>query len=120
MMMDHETWLAGILKTISGIADEESLKRLWLSVRTDDYDSPDEVFCRFFDDFDADNFIDNCCLQLPHVSREQCLMLAKFRDALNEYGKKHGEHLSPEELLEDPEWHQVCKMAKDVMAMFRM
>lgn len=117
-MMDHEIWLAGILEVISDIADEESQKRLWLNVGSGDYDSPDEVFCRFFDDYDADNFIDNDCLHSPKVSREQCLMLSKFRDVLTEYGKKHGDFLSPEVLLGDPEWHQVCKMAKDVIAIF--
>jgi hypothetical protein len=119
-MANLEAVLAGIVETISAIADEESQRRLWLGARTDDYDSPDEVFCRFFDDYNADHFIDNDCLQSPLASREQCLMLAKFRDALNEYSNRHGEHLSPEVLLVDPEWHHVCQMARDVIAMFNV
>lgn len=125
-MMDQKTWLKSILNVISKFADKESQEQAWLVGKDGrlagndrNFPVPEELFCQFFDDFDAKNFIETNCLKRLTISKEQCLAIKFFVDELEKYGNQHGDFLTPEAMLKDIEWFKIRKLAKQVLTTFR-
>jgi len=90
-----------------GIADEAHQRTSWFGVGPW-INSPDEQFCRFFDDADVPEFLSRANNRL---SDEQALHLTKLNVMMRKLSDNTLDIIKPEDLIDDPRWQEIRKQA---------
>jgi hypothetical protein len=114
--------LANFLDSVSFIADEELQRAVWVSGRqgVSSVITLGELYAQFFDDNDLDNFIADD-LDTSPLSGEQKKAIRQLRDALNDFSKAPGKMpnaMSDAELVDDPEWKRLVRLARATLTVF--
>jgi hypothetical protein len=118
-MMAYDEWLKNLISVVKVIADQEYQERVWLRGEGPQVDSWDEMICRFFDDYDGDNFVDNH-MATAGLSECQQQSLRALRDALNAYSDRIGDEYSLQAILNDPAWQDIRDgIAKETLHCFQ-
>lgn len=119
-MMGYREWIGGLLSIVKEIADKDFQERVWLQGRGIEVSSWEEMLCKFFDDYDADNFVDNH-MDAAGLSVQQQHAMKDLRDALNNYSDRIGDSYSVQQILDDSEWHRIRDdIAKTTLNRFHM
>lgn len=107
-----EQTIKNIYNDILEMSDLELQKKLWLNQNNDTglISSYTELMCRLFDDNDIESFINKEAIEkgLPEKIIIEIRLLKRL---LNSYNEKQ----SDQEILEDPEWHNIMEQAKMVL-----
>jgi hypothetical protein len=119
-MMAYDEWLKNLISVVKVIADQEYQERVWLRGEGPQVDSWDEMICRFFDDYDGDNFVDNH-MATAGLSERQQQSLRALRDALNAYSERIGDNCPLQTILNDPDWQSIRDLtAKQTLQCFEL
>lgn|GEM_PF-1481320 len=105
-MMQYEDWIKSLISVVKVVADKEYQERVWLRGEGPEVDSWDETINRFFDDYDADNFVENHMVAAG-LSESQQHSLRDLRDALNRYNDRIGDDYLLQTILNDPGWQRI-------------
>lgn len=107
--------LQNLIDTIIDIADPDYQYRIWVKGLGPEVDSFAETMCYFFDELE---FV------LPNykkyeISEKQYQLLIDLRDAVKAFSDEVPGMADPEiEILPNPEWHKIQKLAKEVLRAF--
>jgi hypothetical protein len=109
----RKTILKRCLETIEGISDVEYQKRVWIRGEGPECDDFDEQMVFFFDDGEPifESYKDF------GISDEQYQLLMKFHGVLDVFSDEMLYHPA-QEIISDPRWHEIQKMAKEVLKSF--
>lgn len=117
-MMSPQIWLAKLLEVVGIIADESYQREIWLmGMRSDEISSWQEVVCQFFDDYDADGFLEEHW-QYSGMTQSQWDKLAGLRDALNQNLDLFSDTPAPTQVLSSPQWREISRLAKETLMAF--
>jgi hypothetical protein len=105
-MMAYDEWLKKLISVVKDISDKEYQERVWLRGEGPEVDSWEEMICRFFDDYDGDNFVDNH-MAPAGLSENQQQSLRSFRDELDAYSERIKDDYSLQTILNDPDWQRI-------------
>ena len=105
-----------LLGVIYNISDVEYQERVWVKGLGPECSSFEETMCNFFDDYNAEEIVGN--YKDYGVAQKQFKILLKFYNMLRYYSDKTSEIVNNQEVLSDPEWHKIQKMAKKVLKSF--
>jgi len=101
---------------IQAIADRNYQERVWVKGLGEECDSFDETineFCFYMERINADYI--KCGL-----NKEEYLLLKHLESSVDEYCNTLPEIGIDEEIIKDPKWHAVSKLAKDVVKEFSL
>lgn len=110
--------LKNLIKIVSNIADAKYQERVWLEGIGPGCDDFDETMCSFFDDYNAEEVLQN--YKNYGLSKKQYQVFLKFYEMLDEYGDYSSEEgiVEAEIILKDPKWHKIQEFAKKVLKVF--
>ena len=108
--------LKGFLGVIYNISDAEYQERIWVKGLGPECSNFDETMCNFFDDYNAEEIVIN--YKDYGISQKQYKVLLNFFNILNEYSDNTPEIVNDKEVLENPEWAKIRKIAKKVLEAF--
>ena len=106
--MKREPWHANLLELLADLADVEAQRLCWLTPITAQrqgvlIDSPAELICGVFDDCAIDDMLNAGPVFSPSIDA----LLAGMSDLADAVDTNQ----SPENLLADPQWHQLTELA---------
>jgi hypothetical protein len=108
MATDMSNWRLNVENELKGLADEQFQRNVWFGQSTMWVDSPNEQFCRFFDDVDIPNFLGQANNGLNEEQEVQLTHLTKLMRKLSD---ETPTSVKPEELIDDPRWIAIRKQA---------
>ena len=103
MRMTAAEWTELIKDTVRHIADKAYQERSWLG-RGTEVDSPEEMFCRLFDDLDFEGFLKAEDVPLTADQRMRGRLLSY---KMNDYASRTPKLLNATEVLKDPRWEEI-------------
>lgn len=103
--------LNSFLENLSGIADKEYQRRVWIRGEGPECDDFTEAVCDFFD-LEEPIFEDTSAYGL---TEQQKKLIIEFRRKFREFSNNHD---FPEEFIDSPEWNEIVEMAKEVLKEF--
>jgi len=109
MMINRKQILKGFLETVGGISDKEYQKRVWIRAEGPECDDFTETSCNFFQE--GDGILED--YKNFGISESQYETL--LRNKLKKFPKRFE---MPEDFIDTPEWDDITKMAKGVLAAF--
>lgn len=118
-MNAHATILKGILSVVEHISNAQFQQRAWIEKAEHPYAFFEESMHQLFDDYEISEVLNN--YELYGISDEQYKILQKFYKTLDQYSDEKMSWLhsvDPKEVLEDPRWHAIQKMAQEVLKAF--
>ena len=111
--------LKNIISIIDDISNIEFQKKAWVNKEVHPYATFEETMHQLFDDFELEEVLSD--YECYEITNEQYNILNKFYEALDVYSDKHmswDESVDPKKILNDPKWHKIVKMAKEVLIAF--
>lgn len=117
--------LTNFLDSVSFVADKNRQRAAWVDgdTKASSVISLGELYAQFFDDNDIDNFIANDLGAAPLTS-EQKDAIRSVRDALNDFSKAPGKpaasQQSSADVIDDPEWGNLIRLAQATLTVFGM
>jgi len=111
--------LKGILSVIENISNAQFQRRAWVDNQEHPYAFFEESMHQLFDDYALSEVLDN--YKLYAISDDQCSVLRLFYECLDQYSDEKMTWLQtvdPKELLADPRWSEIQKMAGEVLKAF--
>lgn len=117
-MIERGEWLSRILRSIEIVSDIDFQIKIWVKGEEQDkyFSSYAEHMCAFFDDSDFEGFLGEYWPQFG-LSEDLHKKLIYLRDCLEAYNKD--EALTDDEIVKDPEWIKITKVAKNTLEAFR-
>jgi hypothetical protein len=118
-MSIEENILNGILSVIEKISNAQFQKKAWVDNKVHPYAFFEESIHQLFDDYELSEVLDN--YKIYAISNDQLIILKILYKSLDCYSDEKMswmQAVDPKELLEDPRWHEIQKMAKDVLEAF--
>jgi len=103
--------LNSFLENLSGIADKEYQRRVWIRGEGPECDDFTDTVCDYFD-LEEPIFEDTSAYAL---TERQKTLIIEFRQMFREFSNNHD---FPEEFIDSPEWNEIVKMAKEVLKAF--
>ena len=107
-MMDFKAWRESIVSVATQIADGDYQRRSWFGKSSTEVSSPDEMVCQISDDLLFEEFLQTHSAKL---SAEQLTTASLLLSKLNEYSEATPENLDPEQVINDPAWHDIMSAA---------
>lgn len=107
-MMDFKDWRESVVSVAAQIADGAYQRRSWFGKSPTEVSSPDELVCRICDDLLFEAFLQKHSAKL---STEQLTTASLLLSKLNEYSEATAESLDPEQVINDPAWHDIMSAA---------
>ncbi len=103
--------LNNFLENLSGIANKDYQKRIWINAIGPECDDFEESFSDFFElgEYIFDNY------KGYGLTDNQYHLLVSLRDELKAFSSKN---IWPEKFIDTPEWNKITEMAKDVLTAF--
>jgi hypothetical protein len=111
--------LKGILSIIENISNAQFQQKAWVENKVHPYAFFEESMHQLFDDYELSEVLDN--YENYYISHEQYKILNKFYNVLNQYSDEKMSWLQtadPTKILADPRWHEIQKMATEVLKAF--
>lgn len=111
--------MKGILSVIESISNVPFQQKAWVENKVHPYAFFEESMHQLFDDYELSDVLDN--YESYDISNEQYKILNKFYEVLDRYSDEKMSWLQtvdPKEILADPRWHEIQKMAKEVLEAF--
>lgn len=111
--------LQGILSIIETISDPQFQQKAWVENAVNPYASFEESMHHLFDDYEIASVINN--YEIYGISNSQYTNLNKFYKDIDRYSNEKMSWLDsadPKEILADPRWHEIQKLAKEVLEAF--
>ena len=118
-MSVEEEVLKGVLAVIENILNAHFQQKAWIEKNTTPYDFFEETMHRLFDDYELAEMVRN--YKAYGISNEQYHLLNTFYEILDQYSDEKMswlETVNPKEILADPKWHKIQKMAKKILKVF--
>ena len=109
MSITGSEWTKLIKESAEHVADRAYQERSWFG-QGPEVSSPDEMFCRMFDDLDLEEYLKSGQVSLTPAQKGKGEQL---RDAMNRYAARTGVSLDPSEVINDPAWEKIRKAAAD-------
>lgn len=107
--------LKRFLETIEVISNSDYQYRIWVKGLGPEVNSYADTICDFFDDLEA---IEEYKSKLG-ISDKQYQLIIQLRDALEIFSDEVPGMADPEkEILPNPEWNKIQKLAKEVLEAF--
>jgi hypothetical protein len=113
-MTPPKLWIRNVIESIKQIASAEFQEKGWVKGEIHEYCTFVETMCGLFDEGVFDDFIDNKAKEFGFTD-DQIEKFDDLRLALNEYDAEHGCYEDPNDIIRDPEWLKIRRMAKDVL-----
>ncbi|MFO0836958.1 MAG: hypothetical protein U1D55_00405 [Phycisphaerae bacterium] len=110
-MMPDEVCLEGLVNTAKRISDLEYQRRVWVPHLGGQGDTWEETCNAFFDDWDANWFVDMRLDSQPLNERTKSA-LRQLRSLFEADANNRGDFADPADLVEDPHWQLVCAAAQ--------
>ena len=115
-MIPLDVRIANFLDSVAFVADKKQQYAMWVKhdQSVSSVISLGELYAQFFDDNDIDNFVEYE-LDLSKLTSEQKQAIRSFRNALNAFSKAPGKvthPLSDADVIDDPEWNELVKLAQ--------
>lgn len=110
-MMTSEVWRKNIKKSVSNIADRDFQASAWFG-SGEKISSPDEIYNTLLEDFTFDDFLASTEVNL---TEEQRRLGFSLRRALDKYSSGQTELPEPSDMIDDPEWEKVRKVAREFL-----
>jgi hypothetical protein len=107
MTVDLQAWRAVLEGVVDSIADEEMQRRSWFGIGPEVW-SPDEAFCQFFGDADAEEFL---AREDTGLDPEQLAAGRHLLELMRKLSDQTPEHINPDQLIDDPRWQEIRKSA---------
>ena len=111
---DREGVLRRFLETIAEISDKNFQERIWIKGIGPECSSFEEAICDFFDD--GEPILKN--YKEFGLTDKQYEEVIQLQNELQKYCDKTPEIVDNKEVLEDPEWAKIRKIAKEVLEAF--
>lgn len=108
--------LKSLLDVVSTISDLKYQERVWIKGLGPECSSFEETMCNFFDDFNAEEILIN--YKEYNISDKQYQILLKFYNRLRKFSDKTPSLVHEENIIFDPKWTEIRKLAKDVLKVF--
>ncbi len=102
------------LETVAEISDEDFQERIWVKGLGPECSSFEEAICHFFDD--GEPILKN--YKEFKITDKQYEEVIQLCDELQKYCDKVPVVVNDQEVLEDPEWGKIIKIAKEVLEAF--
>ena len=118
-MSIEEEIVKGILSVIENISNAQLQQKTWVEGGGHPYAFFEETMHQVFDDYELAEILNN--YENYGISNEQYKLLNKFYKLLNQYSHEKMSWLQtidPKEILKDPRWHVIQKIAKEVLKAF--
>lgn len=106
-----------LLYRIDDIADQEQQRIWWVDKRGAGTNPFKTLMHDFFTTFKAGTLIEKHAEY--QITDLQCLVLQSLYDALLAYQQGHDQEGDLQKILDDPEWHQIQALARDVLLAFK-
>lgn len=121
-MIPFDVRLVNFLGSASFIADKSLQRAMWIdgNTKVSSVISLGELYAQFFDDNDIDNFIADELDTAP-LTNEQKNAIRSLRDALNDFSKAPGKtskEMNDADVIEDPEWGDLIRLARATLTVF--
>lgn len=115
IVMNRKQILNNFIENIHGISDKEYQKRVWVRGEGPECDDFTETICHFFDD--GDPILKK--YKEYSITKKQYKLLCKLRNLIESFLDTVPEIVHEEtEILPNPKWHKIQKMAKEVLEVF--
>jgi hypothetical protein len=111
MAVNASRWRERACEIIGYVADENLHRTAWFG-KGPYVSSPDEIYNQVFSDLDLEKFIASPDVALTGVQRVAALELAS---KMEHFDKAMGGTLSPERVVDHPEWREVREAARRVL-----
>lgn len=111
-MIGKNNWIKNIYSCIKEISDENFQQKIWVNALGPEVSSYTEIMCMLYDDFKFDEFIQN--KKELAIPEELFNLLVKLNDMINQYQEKD----SDKEIINDPKWHEIVLLAKDIIKIY--
>ncbi len=118
-MSIEEEILKGILSVIENISNAQFQQEAWVNNKVHPYAFFEESMHQLFDDYEFSEVLNN--YKTYKISNDQYKILDRFYVLLDQYSDEKMSWLQtvdPKEILIDPRWHEIQKMAKKVLRSF--
>ncbi len=109
--MDSKLWEQNLMCVVKEIARENIQRNLWLG-KGERISSLEEVYCKFFDDFLAEKFIE---LHKDDASKETVTRFIELIKKLENFETDKPEYKNPEKLIASNEWDKVRQKARKLL-----
>jgi len=111
--------LKGLLSTIENISNVDFQQKGWIEGKIHPYCFFEETMHQFFDDYEAKEVIDNYKdYGITHTQYKLLSKLYKYLDKYAEAKMSWYDSADPKQILADPKWHKIQKIAKEVLEVF--
>lgn len=114
MNKDQEGVLRRFLDTIFEISNQEFQERVWLKGLGPEYSDFDDAICDFFDN--GEDIMIN--YKNYNISDNQFKKINILKNIIKKYCDKIPVRAHTKDILSDPDWFEIRKMAKDVLKVF--
>ena len=111
--------LKGILSVIENISNTQFQQKAWIENQGNSYAFFEESMHQLFDDYELSDVLNN--YKIYGISTDQYSILRLFYEYLDQYSNEKMswvQTVDPKTILKDPRWHEIQKMAKEVLEAF--
>ncbi len=111
--------LKGLSHVIWTITNAEYQERVWINGLGPECGSFEETICNFFDDYNAEEILNN--YKDYNITFKQYQILLKLYKLLDKYSDEamsYSDFINPEVIIKDKKWKKIQKLAKEVLKAF--
>jgi hypothetical protein len=106
---DFGLWRSNVIYAARTASDREYQQRMWFGDGPE-INSPDELFCTFFDDLQLEQFV-----ALEELSPHERTAASRLLQALQAYAERSPRHLEPAQVIDDPHFENVRNAAREFL-----